>query len=132
MKIVIDPNNFSIDFDKIDSGNISQMWEALNTINISGVGYLLRPGASITYDESTGTLTVSCRDGSETLTKNELTLLWMNFFIVQTSAAMSHPSDDGHEMIFEAIKKRIEDRNARIEREQGEINYSKAIMRTYC
>ena len=99
MRIIIDPSRFN--FDMNDLGNM----------NLAGLGLLLRPGATVTYNETDGSVTVKCSAGSETLSKNELSLLWLNLFVVQTSAAMTHPSDSGHQYIFDAIKDRIEERN---------------------
>ncbi|MBR7123798.1 MAG: hypothetical protein IKC93_02885 [Candidatus Methanomethylophilaceae archaeon] len=36
--------------------------------------------------------------------KNELTMIWMNFYLIEAEALMSHPCAEGHSYIFESVK----------------------------
>lgn len=99
MRVLIDMSNFH--FDPNDMSNVK----------LDGVGYIMQPGASVVYDEVTGSCTISCNNGTEVFSKNELALLWINFYVMQTNAAMTHLSAEGHAQIFDAVKNRIIERD---------------------
>ena len=64
---------------------------------------------SVTYNDD-GSCTVSSPlysndeyEGAITLSKGDLAMLWMNFYVIAASAVMSHPSIEGHQYVYDLI-----------------------------
>ena len=73
----------------------------------SNPGYLLT--GSVTYNDD-GSCTVSSPlysddeyEGVITFSKGDLSMLWMNFYVMAASAVMSHPSIEGHQYVYDLI-----------------------------
>ena len=65
-------------------------------------GYLLT--GTVTYNEEDGSCTVYSILGDPiTFTKGDLSMLWMNFYVMQSGAVMSHPSVEGHWYVLDCI-----------------------------
>lgn len=109
LRVIIDMDNIYIPFDPSDLSSITL--DNIRNMKFDGIGYIMQPNATVTFDEATGSCTVSCINGSETFSKVELALLRMNFYVLKTSAVMTHPCEKGHTQIFNEMKDRIEERD---------------------
>ena len=99
-----------------------------SNIDVNCVGYILKEGGDVFYDEVTGSCTVSCNTGSVTFNKNELTVLWLYLSFMQTSSVMCHPCAQGHLQIYEAVRQRIIDRNILRSETVDEMTFQKMAM----